>query len=78
MDGTLAIKIFAAVFVLLSLGIPVYLYATKPRLKTGYRSRSGKKRQRILVGTFIGLITLLVLIMVLALTANKISDWVGG
>jgi hypothetical protein len=78
MDGTLAIKIFASVFVLLSLGIPVYLYATKPRLKTGYRSRSGKKRQRILVGAFIGLVAILVLIMVLALTANKISEMIGG
>jgi hypothetical protein len=78
MDGTLAIKIFAAVFVLLSLGIPAYLYATKPKIKTGYRSRSGKRRQRILVSAFITLVALIVLIMVLALTANKISDLVGG
>lgn len=77
MDGTLAIKIFAAVFVLLSLGIPVYLFATKPRVKTGYRSRSGKKQQRILVSAFIGLVALLMLIMVLALTANNISDLIG-
>ena len=77
MDGTLAIKIFAAVFVLLSLGIPVYLFATKPRVKTGYRSRSGKRQQRILVSAFIGLVALVVLIMVLALTANKISDLIG-
>ena len=78
MDGTLAIKIFSAVFVLLSLAIPVYLFATKPKVKSGYRSRSGKKRQRILVSAFIGLIAIMVLTIVLALTADKLWEWIGG
>ncbi len=74
MDGTLAIKIFAAVFVLLSLGIPAYLFVTKPKIKTGYRSRSRKKQQRILVLSFVSFITLVILLTIFAIFAIDISE----
>ena len=76
--GMLAVNIFAIVFIVFVVGIPLYLYFTRPRVSKRYRSSKKRTQRQALAASVSFLVLLFVFIIILGVTSDVFTELVSG
>jgi glucan phosphoethanolaminetransferase (alkaline phosphatase superfamily) len=75
-DAFIAVKVFAWLFLTVALGIPIFLYVTKPRRR--YRRSSRRARKQFAIGTSALIFIFLIFLILLAFMGDIFVDLIAG